>query len=307
MTARIGPLPLPLALDVGGVVEGRLLGRGGQGRVVEVSGGPIPAGQERLAAKWYLPSVRLDAAALTRLVAWRRSLPGDERAALDRVACWPRCVLLRDGRAAGVLLPLAPDRFHRTVRLPSGSTGRGLRELQHLIAGPALLARRRVPDVGTVDRLRVLAGFADTVAFLHDRGVVLGDLSVKNLLWCCDNATADTYLLDCDALRLTGTDPAVPQPNSPGWDDPAFPGTQNQQSDRYKLALAVLRVLARDFHTRDPERAAAAIGRRFLPLLRAGLDPRPDVRPPAASWPGPLSERSIQLQHDESEEVSSQP
>ncbi len=287
----------PLAIDGDALRQGRLLGRGGQGRVVEVAG----AGErgEQLVAKWYLPSVTLDPAALTRLVAWRRCLPADERAALDRVACWPRAVLLRAGRAAGVLLPRVPAAFSFDLARPSGARGPVLRELQYLIAGPVLLARRNIPDVDASRRLRVLECLLSAVTFLHERGVVLGDLSVKNVLW---SPEPGVYFLDCDSLRLTGTDPAVPQPNSPGWDDPAFPSTQNQQSDRYKLALLVLRTLARDFTTRDPARAADMLGPEHLPVLRAGLSSDPNARPPASAWRNLLHGRIHQLT-DEDEET----
>ncbi|MCT2588269.1 hypothetical protein [Actinophytocola gossypii] len=273
----------PFAVDAAALRQGPVLGRGGQGEVVEVLGVDLPGwpATEHLVAKWYLPAVAPDPAALTRLVSWRRSLDDRGRAAVDEVACWPRAVLLRDGRAAGVLLPRVPAEYTFTPRSPSGGRVTVLRELQHLIAGPALLARRGIPDTDPATRVRVLAGLASAVAFLHERDVVLGDLSVKNVLW---SPVRGVYLLDCDALRLTGTNPPVRQPNSPGWDDPAFPGTQNQQSDRYKLALTVLRVLARDFHTRNPESAAGALGRELLPILRAGLHHDPAARPAARAW-----------------------
>jgi hypothetical protein len=280
---------LPLAVDGATLRLGRTLGRGGQGEVVEVTG----AGED-LVAKWYLPSVRLDAASLTRLVAWRRSADEPTRAAVDEVACWPRAVLLRHGRAAGVLLPRVAPVFSLTVGLPSGSRSQVLRELQYLIARPELLSRRGIADVDLATRLRLLGHLVAAVALLHAHGVVVGDLSVKNVLWSTDGGER-VYLLDCDALRLSGTSPAVDQPNSPGWDDPAFPGTQNQQSDRYKLALAVLRVIARDFHTRNPDAATAVLGRDHLPLLRAGLSRDPDARPPTSAWLRPLRCRAEQL------------
>jgi hypothetical protein len=287
----------PLAIDADSLRPGRTLGRGGQGRVVEVSFLGEPA-SEPLVAKWYLPDVAVDPAALTRLVSWRRRLGAEDLAVLDDVACWPRAVLVRHGRAAGVLLPRVPAPFSFELAHPSGARGPVLRELQYLIAGPALLARRGISGESPTTRLRLLVAFVSAVSFLHRREVVLGDMSVKNVLW---SAGRGVHLLDCDALRLTGTNPAVSQPNSPGWDDPAFPGTQNQQSDRYKLALTVLRVLARDFHTRDPERAAVALGREFLPVVRAGLSRDPDARPPASAWLHPLRRRITQLTEQEEE------
>lgn len=284
----------PLAVDGGVLRLGRMLGQGGQGRVVEVIGDEDPAGSTALVAKWYLPAVSLNAASLTRLVAWRRSLGEATRAVLDDVACWPRAVLLRDGRAAGVLLPRVLPDFWLDLSLPSGARASVLRELQYLIARPKLLARRGVPDVDPGTRLWLLVRFVEAVALLHANDVVLGDLSVKNVLFSPENG-GRVHFLDCDALRLAGTIPAVGQPNSPGWDDPAFPGTQNQQSDRYKLALTVLRVLARNFHTRNPDDAAGLLGREYLPLLRAGLSGDPDARPPTAAWLHPLRRRAEEL------------
>jgi serine/threonine protein kinase len=281
---------LPLAVDGATLRFGRTLGRGGQGEVVEVTGS---GSGEDLVAKWYLPSVSLDAASLTRLVAWRRSADERTGAAVDEVTCWPRAVLLRHGRAAGVLLPRVPSVFSLAVGLPSGNQSQVLRELQYLIARPELLSRRGIADVDLATRLRLLGRLVAAVSLLHAHGVVIGDLSVKNVLWSADGGRV--YLLDCDALRLSGTSPAVEQPNSPGWDDPAFPGTQNQQSDRYKLALAVLRVIARDFHTRSPDDATAVLGRDHLPLLRAGLSRDPDARPPTSAWLRPLRRRAEQL------------
>jgi hypothetical protein len=281
----------PLAIDAAALRRGPVLGRGGQGEVIEVDLPGWPTA-EPLVAKWYLPSVAPDPAALTRLVSWRRSLDEPERTALDTVVCWPRAVLLRDGRAAGVLLARVPTEFTFTLSRPSGGRVEVLRELQHLIATPALLARRGIADADPATRVRVLAALASAVAFLHEQGVVLGDLSVKNVLW---SPARGVYLLDCDALRLTGTSPAVPQPNSPGWDDPVFPGTQNQQSDRYKLALAVLRVAARDFHTRDPELGTHLLERAVLPALRAGLNHEPAARPTASAWRDLLRRRVEQL------------
>jgi DNA-binding helix-hairpin-helix protein with protein kinase domain len=281
----------PHIVEAAAVVEGALLGQGGQGQVVEVLT-PPDGHLGPLVAKWYLPGVALAAGPLTRMIAWRRRLDDADRSTVDGFACWPRAVLLRNGRAAGVLLPRVPEEFAFTTRLPLGQTASTLRELQFLIAGPELLRRRQLPDVSTADRLRLVAALAEAVSFLHTRGVVLGDLSVKNVLWSPSGAV---YLIDCDSLRLTGATPAVAQPNSPGWEDPSFPGTQNQQSDLYKLALVALRVLARSFQGRDPAAAAPVLGRGLTPLLRAALHEDPELRPPASAWSAPLRARAAEL------------
>ncbi|MDX8049636.1 phosphotransferase [Lentzea sp. BCCO 10_0798] len=275
------------------VAEGALLGEGGQGRVTEVLAiGGLPV--RDLVIKRYHDGIAINPASLTRLVALRRSMSSVDAAALDAVACWPRAVLVSGDRAVGALLPRVPADFTFDLRMPGGGSTATLRELQFLIADAALLRRRGIEDPDTVTRLRVLAHCTEVAAMLHRHGVVLGDLSVKNVLWRAEPEPA-VYLVDCDGVRLGGADPVSPQPNSPGWDDPLFPGTQNQQSDVYKSALVVLRAVARNFHTRDPEGAAEVLGRGLMPLLRASLRAEPGSRPPISAWPEPLLRRAAEL------------
>ncbi|GLY47524.1 phosphotransferase [Lentzea sp. NBRC 102530] len=273
------------------VTEGDVLGEGGQGRVTEVRalrGVPV----RDLVVKRYHDDIAINPAALSRLVAVRRSMSEADAAALDEVACWPHAVLVDGDRAVGALLPRVPAGFTFGLRMPGGGSSVVLRELQFLIADPRSLRRRGIEDPDGATRLRVLAHCTEVGALLHRHGVVLGDLSVKNVLWCTGPAV---YLVDCDGVRLGGADPVSPQPNSPGWDDPLFPGTQNQQSDVYKTALVVLRTAARNFHTRDPELAADVLGRGLLPLLRASLHAEPGSRPPLRAWREPLLRRADEL------------
>lgn len=276
------------------VTPGALLGEGGQGRVTEVlaiGGRPV----RDVVVKRYHDGIAINPASLTRLVALRRSMSEADAAALDAVACWPRAVLVADDRAVGALLPRVPADFTFDLRMPAGGGSTVvLRELQFLIADAAALRRRGIAELDTATCLRVLAHCTEVAAMLHRHGIVLGDLSVKNVLWRVVPEPA-VYLVDCDGVRLGGADPVSPQPNSPGWDDPLFPGTQNQQSDVYKTALVVLRAAARNFHTRDPERAAEVLGRGLLPLLRASLRAEPGSRPPISAWREPLLRRAAEL------------
>ncbi|MGW6441841.1 hypothetical protein [Lentzea sp. NPDC055074] len=280
-------------VHVADVTEGEVLGEGGQGRVTEVlalGGTPV----RDLVVKRYHDDIVINPAALTRLVAVRRSMSAEDAAALDTVACWPHAVLVDGDRAVGAVLPRVPAGFSFGLRMPAGGSAVVLRELQFLIADAVSLRRRGIEDPDDATRLRVLANCTEVAAMLHRHGVVLGDLSVKNVLWRVDPRPA-VYLVDCDGVRLGGADPVSPQPNSPGWDDPLFPGTQNQQSDVYKVALVVLRAAARNFHTRDPELAADVLGRGLLPLLRASLRAEPGSRPPLSAWHEPLLGRAAEL------------
>lgn len=252
----------PIELDVSCLREGRVLGHGSQGRVVELV---APKG---FVAKWYLS----EPAAVPELVSWRQRLPRAQRSILDGMACWPRAVLRDGDRVAGTLLPTAPADFGHAVRLPSGAVRTVLSGLRSLVAGPDVLL------APPAFRLAAVAKFAQAIAFLHAYGVVLGNVSMHNTLWrATESAEVEVYLLDCDTARLEG-------PDSPA-----------RKEDLYQLALVAVRVLAGDAHTRDPNATAPLLGHTLLPLPRAGLSPEPAERPPASAWIYPLLNQSANM------------
>src|SRR5207244_1476584 len=76
------------------------------------------------------------------------------------------------------------------------------------------------------------------------------------------------------------------QQNSPDWDAPGG-GQQTQSSDRYKLALFVLRCLLPGRNAslnRDPATADAVLNSQGRQLMRAALTGPPNDRPPAREW-----------------------
>src|SRR5690606_15661600 len=117
--------------------------------------------------------------------------------------------------------------------------------------------------------------------------VIVGDVSMKNFLWTLRDGPA-IFALDCDGFRLNGHHPAVPQPQTPDWEDrTAVQGRATLESDRYKLALLVIRVLLADPYltpadvTRRPE-LAGELGEALTGLVRRAAAER--VRPPAEHW-----------------------
>ncbi|MFD8014265.1 hypothetical protein [Streptomyces sp. NPDC058955] len=215
---------------------------GGQGEVHEV-GGPGD-----LLFKRYLEPQKADGSALAALVALRLGLAPEERRRLDREAAWPLCRVTDGGRVVGFLMRRAPASM--TWRTAKGETR--LTELQFLLREPKA-ATRTVRQPTPEERLALGVALAELVDRLHTMGLVVGDLSQANVLWSLDPEPS-VHLIDCDGARITGHPPVLAQADTPDWQDPkAPPGTVSVDSDRYKAALMLGRVLARDPYV-TPER-----------------------------------------------------
>ncbi|MFC9705864.1 hypothetical protein ACFTWD_34805 [Streptomyces sp. NPDC056943] len=221
----------------------RKLATGGQGEVHEV-GGP-----EGLLFKRYLEPHKADGAALAALVALRQGLAPAEVQRLDRDTAWPLCRVLDGGRPVGFLMRRAPGTM-------SWQTGKGetrLIELSFLLRPPKA-AWQAVRQPSPAERYTLVVALAELFQWLHTMGLVVGDLSQANLLWSLDPGPS-VHLLDCDGIRITGRPPVLAQADTPDWLDPkAPPGIVSVDSDRYKAALMIGRVLAQDAYV-TPEQA----------------------------------------------------
>lgn len=220
--------------------------------------------------------------ALRALTTWRRDLAPADRRRLDLVTTWPLAVVTDGGAPVGFVMRRVPARYGLEVRLPSGRRAHALREAQYLFGSRPRAQRLGIDDVDLDGRRELVYEFAEAVAFLHARGIVIGDVSARNLLWC--SSPSAVMLVDCDAMHL----PRIGSPHPPAftvdWDDPAQPLVPAASSDVYKLGLFVLRALGRSFQSRDPALADDALDGMGRWLLRASLDRDPSARPGADAW-----------------------
>ena len=204
---------------------------------------------------------------------------------VDRWAAWPLEPVEDAGKLVGFLMPRVGSSFMIEV----GGRSR-LANLSYLAQEPRpIWGAVRLPSQEV--RVRILVTLAGTMQALHDRSLVIGDLSFGNILWS-EGPPASVFLLDCDGIRPEGRPPVLPQADTLDWADPqASKGTSpDKDRDRYKLALAVLRVLSRrldayptpneghDLRDTAPEIAGAVDG-----LLRRAAGPV-GSRPTAAQW-----------------------
>lgn len=234
-------------VDLAEVQVGTELGSGGQATVHECH----VAGREneQLLFKKYRGSVAaaIDVEALTALVAWPASLSKRERAIVARASSWPDSIVSDpSGQVVGVLLPRAPQHFFYDAAAQSstnGSTTPKLRELGNLI----LESRSRkigMTSLSTEATLGMLQELASLLAVFHRRGVVHGDISMRNVLWSPEDG-GSCYLLDCDGAALHGRSAGEQPAMTLGWTDPRVIDNEidrpDQDSDLYALAAAVYR------------------------------------------------------------------
>ncbi|CAL9475446.1 hypothetical protein SUDANB121_02940 [Nocardiopsis dassonvillei] len=263
-------------VDRSALILGDELGKGGQGRVHRVEGGPYAGA----VYKEYTLS-GADPAALERLVRFPYLLTDTERDRLHAMTCWPLARVVSSGYLTGFLMQEIPRRF--AGRISNGQAR--LRELQYLIFEPkALWGDIRPP--GTEGRRELAHRFVSLFQLLHSRRIVVGDVSMSNLLWDADG-TAEVFMIDCDGVRSAGEKPVLPQAETPDWNDPEQPATgADLDTDRYKLALLVGRILSRQSKVRPgepldllpglPPNVADRVSRRFAEAAR-GRGQRPDA------------------------------
>jgi DNA-binding helix-hairpin-helix protein with protein kinase domain len=237
--------------------------------------------------------------AMQQLVRHRAAQDPRVRAALDRSFSWPRRVVIDGGEgAAGVVLPRIPDRFFVTLTTSSGKRTTKPTEGQFLFQDSSYCTRVGIPYATEGQRRAIARSLSHAFATLDHVAVVYGDLSALNFLWTLTPRPA-VLLVDCDSVRVTsGAAPFGRQPHSPDWEPPEALEArrlkqstaytiQNLATDRYKLGLAILRVLTPGSGCAsrlDPAAARSALPGPLHSLLVRSLGDDTGQRPSAREW-----------------------
>jgi HEAT repeat protein len=197
---------------------------------------------------------------------------------------------MRQGQVGGFLMQEIPAHFY-------APNSRGImkpRELQYLLYERKPAWGEIVSgDVGVQTRIEVALEFAELVHLLHGRFLVIGDISMINVLWTPGRNSI--FLIDCDGVRQLGSAPVLRQVATPDWEDPMEPASgPDLDSDRYKLALLVGRVLSRSPHLHPGEELLLTpdlpvdIALQVRKLWTRAAGPRAG-RPNASDWVAALN------------------
>jgi len=278
-------------IDEAALQRGVELGSGGQGWVYRVHGH-----QEPQAFKKYKDPTTVDPSALKALVDLPGQLPPSERDRLREQTAWPLARIYDKGQLSGFLMREIPGRF----MAPNGAGAMKKRELQYLLYPRKPLWGDIVPasGVSTQTRVDVAREFTGLVAMLHSRTLVIGDVSMMNVLWTgTDGQPVTIFLIDCDGIRRLGQ--VSKQFTTRGWEDPNQPATgPDLETDRYKLALAVGRVLScqAEIYPKDdpltlPSDLPDGVAARIETLWKQAAGPY-GQRPDANQWLNAFANRS---------------
>ncbi|WP_283137849.1 hypothetical protein [Rhizohabitans arisaemae] len=231
---------------------------------------------------------------LIDMVRWRRELPAEERAELDRRCAWPVAAVGGPGYVQGILIRLAPPAMFEQHTLPDGRTRVSPRHLDVLTRGPERARRIGTTYYEPPYKLAVLGQLLSTVNWLHTRGYAVGDLQLRNAVFTVD-PRPEVFLLDCDSCvplsgvgALARVDPEIYQLPE-GMQGAAF----DANSDYYKFAWAVVRCVQENAETFaiDQEVLKRVMTTPYVELLAEccrTLPPqgtRERLREAAALWP----------------------
>jgi protein tyrosine kinase len=284
--------------DLGDCAE---IGSGGMAKVYALKSFYLPeAPSHRWVYKKFRPEFRpIPLYGMNTLVQLLDGLAPQQRQAFDRSFNWPARVVVDDhDGAAGVILPLLPVEYFVDLRKSSGTTKRKAAEMQFLFADRAYCTRVGIAYPDEQQRRALCRSLTYAMGLLDRADVVYGDLSARNVLFRVHPRPA-VMLVDCDAVRPKGARSALgAQPHSPDWEPPEAIESrrrrdstgytiQSKQTDRYKLGLAILRILTPGpgcSTNIDPVAARPLLPSKLYQLLQQSLSHDPAARPTARTW-----------------------
>ena len=184
-------------------------------------------------------------------------------------------------RLVGLVLPRIPTSFYRSPGDP--------REMEVLLCDDSRMRNIPCEPPSWRERLAIALDCAEYMTFVHRQlGMIVGDVNHRNELWRAGRQPA-SYWIDCDSYRIANTTSSAASITSPGWSDPRSPRASSVDSDHYKLALLIYRMLVQHPNVEPrPDRIDVHLGKK---VGKAVLDCAQEAatagrggRPEAARW-----------------------
>lgn len=212
----------------------------------------------------------------------------------------PIAIVERGGKYLGFLMVKFDKGCFFTKTYGNGETGVVLQELQNFLNRPEERNFFSVPRLNLLARLEILADYLETTNQVHEHGLVIGDISGKNIV--LQNKPSRNYsyralVLDIDSFRSVGYKHPLGSQFTQDWMSPEeladHEFMSNKATDVYKAALLATRLLHQagtdtgssfDIYASDVAAdLLSEIGAsETRDLIKAALDPDPTLRPPAA-------------------------
>lgn len=266
------------------------LASGGEGVVHNIGGQPLLVFKEY--KRVVLP--KLNVTALEGLASLESRIPAADWALISSRTSWPHTLVYDGNQPVGFLMDRVPDTFWKSYGL-ARSPRTVLCEWNYLIHRGQPANANMVSDIPQVENKVIVSlvhDLAKTVQALHRSGVVIGDMSGKNLIW--DVNPLRVLIIDCDSFRIDGAPATTDTKQSPDWIDPTVGnGQTSMSSDIYKLGIAAYRALwrvtsgdpvASTIRANPPQGVPSAL----VELIATSIEPT--GRPSADDWVSTLDQ-----------------
>ena len=267
-----------MSISFSDISIGKKLGDGAQGIVYKVSSIPGVKLPFPVVYKEFKADVSISPILLENLIRFRKELNRRERTFLDERTTWPVEVVKKGSSTVGYLMRLLSDDYFINLNSPSGAK-RKLCEIQLLKKAVDTFREDHGISVSPADRVRLAYELSRIYNFLHSHELIYGDLNWRNAIWSLSSGGFFT-LLDCDGIRKKGVAGPSKQMHSPHWTPPGQKSVQSVETDRYKLALAILRILSPGLNSQFQgsavshfKIASSFVSKDLISLLRGALDP----------------------------------
>lgn len=211
----------------------------------------------------------------------------------------PLAVVEKDGEFFGYLMPEFSEGCYFTKTFSSGESKPALQELKIFLNSEQERQVLGVPYLDLGMKIAALADIFETLAKLHESGLVVGDFSGSNLV-LQNKATRKSNLrvlfLDVDSFSYKGGNHPLGLESTLHWRSPeeVEDGSlrANRPTDVYKASLLVRRLLHQEENTGgssyDLYRSKISTnvmetisGANLSELIARALDPKPSARPRA--------------------------
>lgn len=264
-----------------GVNKSNQIGKGGFGIVYRVSVNQL-ARYGRLVYKEYKSSVmhQIKPEILQKFVDFFERYGTKQQQWLLEKTAWPFESVQNGGQFSGYLMPEIPDSFYVSLRVGKSSK-RVPATMEQLCQSTTALAKRGI-TISPAQQLALLADFATILVLFHNAGIIIGDLSPKNVLFTLNPQPA-VFLVDCDSFIIHGKY-AVEPAETPGFEVPRGQRPTTPQSDIYKFSLLALRVLAQDLGVSSGRSLPKTVDPALKRVIQRGISKTSNVRPTAKEF-----------------------
>lgn len=183
----------------------------------------------------------LDVSALEARLQWMRELHPIQREYLLSICAFPQEIVYEDGDVVGFLM-----REARSVFLFEGGTNRP-RHISEL-GRRAELSKPDLPYFEPPHKLALLGQVLKQLVWLHEQGLVVGDLQPQNILVTESRSYRRVYFVDCDSFILNGVS-VVRRREPDSWAVDASDGRYTRETDFAKFVLLTDRCLSEKWNT----------------------------------------------------------